>query len=146
MKQKNIRVLLVEDDQMLAGVYATKLEQLGYTYKHVADGESGIKEAAKFNPDVVLLDVILPKRDGFAVLKALKTARKTKSVAVILLTNLGQDDDINKGMELGAASYLTKTNCTPTQIVSEIDKVLDKKKGSKKKKTVAKKQPKKASK
>lgn len=125
MKDKNLKVLLVEDDQMLAGVYATKLEQLGYNFRHVSDGEAGINEVAKFQPDVVLLDIILPKKDGFAVLKTLKSNKKTEKIAVILLTNLGQDDDIKKGLDLGAASYLTKTNCTPTQIVAEINKVVD---------------------
>lgn len=132
MKNKKLKVLLVEDDQMLAAVYGTKLEQLGYGYKHVSDGEAGISEVEKFQPDVVLLDVILPKKDGFSVLKILKDNKKTEKIAVILLTNLGQDDDIKKGLELGAASYLTKTNCTPTQIVAEINKIIGKGKNKKK--------------
>lgn len=131
-KNKKLKILLVEDDQMLAGVYATKLEQLGYDYKHVSDGEAGINEAFNFEPDIVLLDIILPKKDGFAVLKTLKNDKKTEKIAVILLTNLGQDDDIKKGLDLGAASYLTKTNCTPTQIVAEINKVIGKGKNKKK--------------
>jgi DNA-binding response OmpR family regulator len=100
----------------------------------------------QFLPNVVLLDIILPKRDGFAVLKALKSDSKTKKAAVILLTNLGQDDDINKGMDLGAESYLTKTNCTPKQIVSEITKVMEKKKGGGKKKDTETKKSKKQTK
>lgn len=131
--KKHLKILLVEDDQMLAGVYATKLEQLGYDYKHVSDGEAGINEVEKFQPDVVLLDVILPKKDGFAVLKAIKDNKKTQKTEVILLTNLGQDDDIKKGLDLGAASYLTKTNCTPTQIVAEINKIFSKDKEKEKK-------------
>ncbi|MFH1188150.1 MAG: response regulator [bacterium] len=133
MKKNKLKILLVEDDQMLAGVYATKIEQLGYDYRHVSDGEAGIKEVEKFAPDIVLLDIILPKKDGFAVLKAIKDNKKTRKTAVILLTNLGQDDDIKKGLDLGAASYLTKTNCTPTEIVAEINKIIGKNKSKKKK-------------
>ncbi|MFH1564262.1 MAG: response regulator [bacterium] len=139
MQKKKLKILLIEDDQMLATIYAAKLEQLGYNYKHVSDGETGINEVAKFAPDVVLLDIILPKKDGFAVLKAIKSDKKTQKIVVILLTNLGQEDDIKKGLDLGAANYLTKTNCTPTQIVAEINKILDKSKKDKSKKDKSKK-------
>lgn len=126
MKKKKLKILLIEDDQMLATVYSAKLEQLGYAYKYVSDGEAGINEVENFQPDVVLLDVILPKKDGFAVLKAIKSNKKTQKIVVILLTNLGQENDIKKGLDLGAASYLTKTNCTPTQVAAEIEKVAGK--------------------
>jgi DNA-binding response OmpR family regulator len=124
MSSKNIKVLLIEDDHVLAGIYATKLEQLGYEYKIAEDGEAGIKAVYDFMPDIILLDIILPKQDGFTVLEILKSNEQTKDIPVILLTNLGQDDDIERGLALGANSYLVKTQCTPSQAVDEIKKVL----------------------
>ncbi len=75
-------------------------------------------------PDLILLDIIMPKLDGFSVLKSLKENSSTKSTPVILLTNLGQDEDIKKGNELGAAGYLVKANLTPGQVVEKIKEVL----------------------
>jgi len=128
MLPKDTKILLIEDDPRLIDIYLTKFEHEGYNYKHAGDGEAGILEAKAFRPDIILSDIILPKKDGFAVLKSLKEDSETKDIPVILLTNLGQEDDVKKGMELGAVNYLIKTNCTPAQVVDEIQKVLGEKK------------------
>ena len=80
--------------------------------------------AKKENPDVILLDIILPQMDGFSVLKKLKSDSATKNFPVILLTNLGQDGDVKKGLELGAIDYLIKANYTPSQVVEKVKSLL----------------------
>ena len=118
------KILLVEDDVFLANIYQKKFEVEGFDISVADDGEKGLKEAEKKMPDLILLDVLLPKLDGFAVLKALKKNSKTKDIPVILLTNLGQKDDVEKGMEMGAEDYLIKIHFKPSEVVAKVRKVL----------------------
>ncbi|MFA5135067.1 MAG: response regulator [Patescibacteria group bacterium] len=122
-KQKKVNVLLVEDDSFLAGMYVTKLELEGFEVRVAADGEKALKLAAEAVPDIVLLDIILPKMSGFDVLADLKQSAATKNTPVILLTNLGQRDDVQKGIELGAADYLIKAHFMPSEVIDKIKKV-----------------------
>ena len=124
---KNIKnVLLVEDDLSLLRLYTTKLSKTGYTVETATDGEMVFDKLSAFKPDVILLDIIIPKIDGFGVLEKLKKDPSTKSVPVILLTNLGQDEDFEKGKQLGAENYLVKSQFTPTEIVQKMEEVLKK--------------------
>lgn len=123
--QKSIKVLLVEDEDMLSEMYKVKFEKEGFVFLRAVEGADGLALANKEKPDIILLDVIMPKMDGFAVLKKLKSDPNTKKIKVILLTNLGQDEDINKGKEMGADDYLVKANFTPTQVLDRVRKVLD---------------------
>ncbi|KKT00861.1 MAG: hypothetical protein UV78_C0074G0005 [Parcubacteria group bacterium GW2011_GWA2_43_17] len=88
------------------------------------DGETGLELMKTHKPDLVLLDIIMPKLDGFSVLKKIKEDPATKNVPVILLTNLGQDEDVKKGNNLGAAGYLVKANLTPAQVVDKVKEYL----------------------
>ena|SRR3990167_8492193 len=117
------RILIVEDDRSLVRLYQTKLEKTGYTIHVAYDGEQCFEILADFTPDLILLDVILPKIDGFEVLKRLKTDTKTQNIPIILLTNLGQDEDIEKGKKLGAIDYLIKAQFTPSEIVKKIEAI-----------------------
>ena len=126
MSTKNASILLVEDDELLSQMYKTKLSHDGFKVKTALDGEVGYAEIEKGSFDVVLLDVIMPKLDGFGVLEKMKTNDKTKEVPVIMLTNLGQDEDIEKGKSLGAFDYLIKANLTPQQVSDKIKDVLKK--------------------
>lgn len=121
-----IHVLLVEDDAFLANIYKTKFEMEGFKVSSSEDGESGLKDAKKKKPDIILLDILLPKMDGFAVLQELKKDDSVKKIPVILLTNLGQKDDVEKGLELGAADYLIKAHFKPSETVEKVKKVLEK--------------------
>lgn len=114
------QVLIIEDEESLAQMYKTKFEREGYTVVLAADGVSGLAAAAKSTPDIILLDIILPKKDGFMVLKELKDDKKTKDIKVLMLTNLGQDEDVDKGKKMGAADYLVKANLTPAQLVDKV--------------------------
>ena len=119
-----IRVVIVEDDEFLSGIYQTKFAMEGFAVTVAANGEEGLKTIEKKMPDIVLLDILLPKLDGFAVLESLKKNAKTKNIPVILLTNLGQKDDVDRGIELGAADYLIKAHYKPSETVEKVRAIL----------------------
>lgn len=123
----NTKILLVEDDKMLADMYITKFTKEGLKVIRAEDGAQGLEMAKKEKPDIVLLDIIMPKLDGFAVLKELKKDPNTQDVHVLLLTNLGQSEDVEKGKELGADDYFIKANHTPAEIVEKVRYMLTKK-------------------
>jgi DNA-binding response OmpR family regulator len=89
------------------------------------DGEDGISQAKKKHPNIILLDTLLSKLDGFSVLENLKNDPKTKNIPVILLTNLGQKDEVEKGFKLGAVDYLIKAHFKPSEIITKIKKILN---------------------
>lgn len=126
-KQEAIKVLLIEDDQFLAKMYTTKLNMEDIAVHLAPDGQEGINLAKAEKPDIILLDIILPKMDGWQVLEALKADAKTKSIPVLLLTNLGQQEDIEKGLKLGATDYLIKAHFTPSEVLDKIKSILNKK-------------------
>ncbi|MBP9761133.1 MAG: response regulator [Candidatus Magasanikbacteria bacterium] len=128
MADNPIHVLLVEDDAFLANIYKTKFEMEGFKVRVAENGELGLKEAKKKVPDIILLDILLPKMDGFTVLEHLKEDDELKNTPVILLTNLGQKDDVEKGLALGAADYLIKAHFKPSETVEKVKKVLEKSK------------------
>lgn len=124
MEKNKVNVLLVEDDVFLAGIYQKKFEIDGFKITIAENGEKGLAEVKKKPPDVILLDILLPKLDGFAILDRLKKDPATKDIPVILLTNLGQKDDVEKGLEAGAADYLIKAHFKPSEVVDKVKKVL----------------------
>jgi len=120
------KIVLIEDDAFLAGMYVTKLELEGYEVKLASDGEKGLKMVEEELPDLVLLDIVLPKVSGFEVLKQIKGSSRTKKIPVLLLTNLGQRDDVSKGLSLGATDYLIKAHFMPSEVVEKIKKLVSK--------------------
>ncbi len=129
--EKNTFIYLVEDDSFISGMYQTKLRNVGYTVEVDADGESAWNRLQQDPvPDLVLLDVVLPKKDGFEILEDLRANEKTKDLAVILLTNLGQKPDVERGIKLGADDYIIKAHYTPSEVMEKIEKVLQARKQS----------------
>lgn len=126
MAGKKGKILLVEDDLTLIDMYKMKFIDEGYDVFVSSNGVDAFELAKKELPDIVLLDIILPGMDGFAILETLKKEAKTKQIPVILLSNLGQDSDIEKGKKLGARDYLVKANFTPTQIAEKVKNILKK--------------------
>lgn len=126
-KKLKTRVLLVEDEKMLADMYQAKFTKEGLEVIKAEDGAKGLELAKKHKPDLILLDIILPKLDGFAVLKELKKDPVTSDIHVLLLTNLGQEEDVSKGQKLGADDYFIKANHTPAEIVEKVKYLLSKK-------------------
>ena len=118
------KVLWVEDDKFLSDIIARKLMREKCVLVHATEGEEALKLAAAEKPDIILLDILLPGMDGFEILNRLKTSPVTKSTPVILLSNLGQKSDLEKGTGLGAARFLIKATVTLDEIISEIKAVI----------------------
>jgi DNA-binding response OmpR family regulator len=125
-KGKKIKIALVEDDPFLSSMYSTKFEMEGFLVVAASDGLSGVALVTKELPDLVLLDILMPKMDGFDVLREIKKNESTKNIPVILLSNLNQTDQVLKGMELGATDYLIKAHFMPSEVVDKIKMVLGK--------------------
>jgi DNA-binding response OmpR family regulator len=119
-----MKILLIEDDQMLLDMYTLKFSEAGYEVFKAGTGKLGYEIAKKNKPDVILLDIILPQMDGFMVMENLKKDAVTKKIPVFFLTNLKQENDVEKGKELGAIDYLVKAMLTPTQILEKVEKYL----------------------
>ncbi len=111
-----IRVLFVEDDPTVAQMYRLKLELDGYQVVMAKDGEEGLRLASDVRPDIVFLDIRLPKVDGFAVLESLRTCEETKNVPVVILSNYGERELVERGLKLGALEYLIKSQTTPANL------------------------------
>ncbi len=122
-----VRVLLVEDDNFLRSICSKKLVKEGFTVYEALDGEMALQEVGKIKPDIVLLDIILPAIDGFEVLTKIRqnTDKTIANIPVIMLSNLGQDDDIKKALSIGANDYLVKAHFTIEEIVAKVKKILN---------------------
>ena len=118
------KILIVEDDKFLRELIAQKLNREGYDISEAIDGEEGIKKIKEEKPSLVLLDLILPGIDGFEVLSLMKKDSEVSSIPVIILSNLGQKEDVEKGLKLGAVDYLIKAHFTPGEIIDKIKSVL----------------------
>jgi len=121
---KKFKILIVEDDAMISGMYKTKLTQDGYEVLIAADGFNALQTAKQEKPQLIMLDVILPQLDGFSVLTELKADLDTKNIPVIMLTNLGTDEDRKKGEQLGAIDYLVKASFTPAEVSKKVGELL----------------------
>ena len=119
------KILIVEDEEYLSDMYKLKFEQEGYVVIIARDGLEAFESAKKELPDLVLLDLILPKLDGFKVLAKLRQEPATKKIKVFILSNLGQSDEVNKGMESGADGYLIKANLTPSQLLEKVNAIFN---------------------
>ncbi len=124
MPEEKIKILLVEDDKFLSEMYTTKLSKSGFEVETAFDGEEGLAKIKEFKPKLVLLDIVLPKKDGFEVLKELKDKGFLNDTKVIALTNLGQKEEVEKGLLLGASDYIIKAHFTPTEVVAKAKKLL----------------------
>ncbi|MDZ4230147.1 MAG: response regulator [Candidatus Veblenbacteria bacterium] len=120
MSKSKTKVLIVEDDPTLRDMYATKFEGEGFEVLKAGNGEEGLELARTKKPEAILLDVMMPKLDGFATLKEIRADKNLKKLPVVMLTNLGQEEDIKKGKELGADDYFVKANQTPAEIVAKV--------------------------
>ena len=118
------KILIVEDDKFLRELIGQKLLKEGYDIVEAVDGEKGIKSIKDEKPDLVLLDLILPGMDGFEVLIKMKEDTAIAQIPVIILSNLGQKDDIEKGLKMGAVGYLIKAHFTPGEIIDKIKVIL----------------------
>ncbi len=116
----NKKVLLVEDDEALASVYVTRLEAEGFMIKRVPNGEDALSAALEFHPDLILLDVMMPKINGFDVLDILRNTPETANVRVIMLTALSQETDKQRAKSMGVDDYLVKSQVVIADVVAKI--------------------------
>lgn len=120
-----VSILLVEDDSFISGMYQAKLATLGYQVEVKDDGAAAWERLQQDPlPDLVLLDVVLPQKDGFEILTDIRRSARTRGLLVILLTNLGQKPDVERGVKLGADDYIIKAHYTPSEVVHKIEHVL----------------------
>lgn len=119
-----MRILIMEDDIFFQKFYSAELEQRGYEVKVASNGEIGLKEAANFNPDLILLDIIMPKKDGFTVLQDLQKDIKLKSIPVIVFSTLGQEKDVEKAKALGAKDYINKSFFDLDTLIAKISAIM----------------------
>lgn len=124
MTDTKTTILIVEDDKFLRELISQKLQKEGYDVSAAVDGEEGITKIKEEKPSLVLLDLILPGIDGFEVLTQMKADPNISSIPVIILSNLGQKEDVERGLKIGATDYLIKAHFTPGEIIEKIKKIL----------------------
>lgn len=118
------KIMWVEDDQFLNDIIAHKLSTTKYRFFHASEGEEAIKMIQEEIPDIIVLDIILSGMDGFEILRRIKTDQTINHIPVIMLSNLGQESDLERARELGAVRFLIKATVTPDEIIGEINEVL----------------------
>lgn len=123
-EKKKAVILLVEDDAFLSGMYIAKLTLEGFAVLLASDGEDGIRQIRDQKPDLVLLDIKLPKKDGLLVLAEMKKDPALKRIPVVLLTNLSEKEFIQRGLALGAADYLIKAHFLPSEVIAKLKRIL----------------------
>lgn len=118
------KILIIEDDRFLRELIVKKLVNEGYDTLEAIDGEQGLQKIKEEKPDLVLLDLILPGIDGFEVLAQKKDDASISGIPVVILSNLGQKEDIERGLNLGAIDYLIKAHFTPAEIIEKVRNIL----------------------
>jgi len=118
------KILIAEDEKSIAHAYGEHLEREGYMIDYAYDGEEAIAKASDFKPDLILLDIVMPKMDGITALKKLKEMEETKDIQVIMLTNLESSQSAADAMEAGSFQYLVKTNYTLEDISKKVAELL----------------------
>jgi len=119
------KILFIEDETAIQKTLGEALRKRDYDVQSALDGEIGLKLAKSGNPDLILLDIILPKKNGLEVLEDLRKDEKTKNIPVIILTNLENVGEVEKAIELGATTYLIKANYSLDEVIEKVRKVLE---------------------
>lgn len=118
-------IMIAEDDAFIGDIYEVKLKDAGYDVILASNGRDVIEKLESgVEPHIMLLDIVMPYMDGFDVLEALKNREEWKKIPVVLLTNLSQKEDVDKGMSLGAKDYLIKSHFTPTEVLAKVEKYM----------------------
>jgi two-component system, OmpR family, alkaline phosphatase synthesis response regulator PhoP len=115
------KILIAEDDKFLGSAYRVKLTKAGFDIKLCADGQEAIDALKIFTPDIILLDLVMPVKDGFATLEEIKKDENLKNIPVIIASNLGQQEDIDRGKKLGATDYVVKSDLSLEKLIEKIN-------------------------
>ena len=124
-EKKEKKIVLVEDDSLMSSILATHLIKEGFNIISVTEGAQAFERIQAEQPSIVLLDIVLPGVGGFDILAKLKQDESTKSIPVLILSNLGSKEEIQRGIDLGAEDYLVKANSMVEEITGKIQKILD---------------------
>lgn len=124
MAEAKGKILIIEDDRYISKMYQLKLSLEGYEVVVAENGREGVDKVKEFQPNIILLDILMPELDGFEVLKIVKSEEASKNIPVLIMSNLGQEDHIQKGLELGASGYIVKSQFTPSKVVEQIKELL----------------------
>ncbi len=119
------KILLVEDDPFLINIYVKKLKGAGFEVKVVKDGKQALSALGKEIPDLLILDLVLPEMTGWRVLREVKKDLKFKDLKIVIFSNLGQKEQVEQGLKLGAVKYLIKAHYKPSEVVEEIKKIIN---------------------
>ncbi|OHA00794.1 MAG: hypothetical protein A3C07_01985 [Candidatus Sungbacteria bacterium RIFCSPHIGHO2_02_FULL_47_11] len=126
MSANKKKIALLDDDEILARLTVGELTKAGFTVMHASDGEAGWKLIQAELPELVLLDIVMPKLDGIGVLKKIKEDEKTKNIPVVMLTNLDDTQKVAEAMQLGARSYLVKTDWKISDVIKKVEELFPK--------------------
>lgn len=125
MKQSNKQtILLIEDDPLLIDIYRTKFKESGFEVQVADSGEKALSLLTKISPSLIVMDIVLPHTDGWELLAVAQKQENLKNTKIVVLSNLGQKEEIEKGISLGADRYLIKAHFTPSQVVEEVRELL----------------------
>ncbi|MBI2046294.1 MAG: response regulator [Parcubacteria group bacterium] len=119
------KVFIVDDDTFLLDMYALKFTEVGFEVRAAGSGVEALDKLSEgFVPDIILLDIVMPGMDGFELLKNIKDKQLAASAKIIILSNIGQEADIERGKKLGANGYIVKASVTPTEVVEKVKETL----------------------
>lgn len=118
------KILIIEDDKFLTQLLSKKLQKENFETAIAFDGKEALKKVVEDHFDLIILDLLLPEIDGFEVLKRIKENEKTKNIPVLILSNLGQKEEIQQGLKLGATDYMVKANFTPNEVIEKVKLLL----------------------
>ncbi len=119
-----VKALIIDDDDFLLDIYSTKFRESGFEVEISKEGKDVESKAREFNPDLILLDLVMPNIDGFEILKILKKDGVAPNAKISILSNLDQKENIDKGLSLGADDYIIKADFTPSEVVERAKKLL----------------------
>jgi len=122
MAKAKKRILLIEDDPLIVEIYTRKFKDAGFDVDVAVSGDEGLTKIKQREPDLLMLDIVLPQVDGWEILQEIRGKLGLKDLKVIVLSNLSQDAEIRKSLDLGALSFLIKAHYTPSEVVDEIKK------------------------
>lgn len=123
---QNKKIIIAEDEPVLIEMYKLYFERAGYEVLKANNGRECIDFVKKEKPDIILLDILMPRVDGWEVLKQLKTNPETKQIPILVFSNLGQTQEIQKGLDLGADDYVVKSNMTPKELLEKVEGMVSK--------------------
>ena len=118
------KILIVEDDSFLSDIYVTKFQAVGFAVEVAGDGKEGMTKIKEQKPDIILLDIVMPHMDGFEMLRTIRANSEYADIKIVLLTNLGQKEEVDKGLTTGADAYIIKAHYTPTEVVAKVQEIL----------------------